>query len=336
MPDLSYKDILKELKGGQYRPVYFLQGEEAYFIDIVSDYIEDNALTDAEKGFNQTVLYGKDVEPASLIDTLMRYPMMAARQVVILKEAQDFRAIEKLEPYFRNPTPTTVFVVAHKYKKIRANSKLLKPVKEKGVLLTADKIKEQQLPAFIKEAAHNLKLNIPDDAVDLLMQYLGTDLAKIEKQLEKLSLNVEQGNAVTTADIEKYIGISKDYNVFEFTSAIAQRNIPKAFKIVEYFINNPKENSPIMVLGFLYAFFSKAYAYQMVKSKPDKEAAAAIGSNWYQVQDLKVYARNYPPDHSEKVIDLLMEYDLKAKGVDYPGSDKSVLLKELLFKMVAS
>lgn len=334
MPELKHTEILKELKGGTYRPLYFLQGEETYFIDLVSDYIEEHALTDAEKGFNQTIVYGKDMDSASLLDTVMRYPMMASRQLVILKEAQDFRDLEKLEAYFNKPTPTTVFVLCHKHKKVRKNSKLLKGVIANGALLVADKLREKELPAFIGVAARNLKLDMPPETVDLLVQYLGTDLSKIEKQLEKLALNVE-GRPVTTADIEKYIGISKDYNVFEFANALAARDAGKAFKIVNYFIANPKDNHPIMVLGYLYSFYSKVYAYEGVKNMNDRDAQAAIGSNYYQMMDLKNYLRNYPPRHSEHALNVLQEYDLKAKGVEYSGSDKGDIMREMVFKLMA-
>lgn len=334
MPELKHTEILKELKSGTYKPVYFLQGGETYFIDLVSDYIAAHALTESEQSFNQTILYGKDAEAATLVDMLMRYPMMASRQVVILKEAQEFKDIEKLQAYFDKPTPTTVFVVCHKYKTIRKNSKLLKPVIANGVFLNAEKLKDYQVGPFIREAAKAQHLNIDEAAINLMVQYLGADLSKIEKQLEKLALNVTQGKAVTTADIEKYIGISKDYNVFEFTSAIAQRDTTRAFRIVNYFINNPKDNHPIMIIGFLYSFFSKAYAYQAVKNLKDNDAMAAIGSNYMQMKDFKVYGQNYPANHPEMVLDLLHEYDLKAKGVDYPNSDKGPLLTEMVFKMM--
>lgn len=334
MPELKHTEILKELKSGTYHPVYFLQGAETHFIDLVSDYITEHALTDAEKGFNQTILYGKDVEAASLIDTLMRYPMMANRQVVVLKEAQEFKDIETLEAYFNKPTPTTVFVVCHKHKAVRKNSKLLKPVIANGVLLQAEKIKDYQLAPYIRDAAKTHKLAMDEAVVNLLMQYLGSDLSKIEKQLEKLALNVEPGKPVTTADIEKYIGISKDYNVFEFVNALAHRNTARAYQIVNYFINNPKDNHPVMIIGFLYSFFSKAYAYQSVKGQMDKNAMSKIGSNFMQLKDIKAFNQNYPGPAAEEAIMILHEYDLKAKGVDYPNSDKSALLKEMVFKMM--
>lgn len=333
MAEVQFNSLMADLKAGNYQPVYFLQGEETYFIDAVTDYIADHALTEAEKGFNQTVVYGKDTELGQLVDTLMRYPMMATRQVVILKEAQDLKGIEKLESYFKNPMASTVFVVAHKHKKVRKNSKLLNALGKTGVLLIADRIKEHQLPQFVNDLARQKHLPLENAAINLLVQYVGADIALLEKQMDKLGMNVKD-RPINTGDIEKYVGISKEYNVFELVSALALRNATKALTIAEYMVKNPKSNPAPVVLGFLYSFFSKAFVFPDFARMNDNELSKAAGINWYMVKDLRAYAGKYPPAHAAGALSLLHEYDLKIKGVDYPSSDKEILIRELVYKLL--
>lgn len=333
MPVLEYQDIMKELKARKFAPIYFLQGEEPYFIDQVSDFIEDNALTDAEKGFNQTIIYGRDVNHQSLMDIVRRYPMMSEKQVVILKEAQNYDYLDKLESYFEKPMPSTIFVICYKYKKFRKGTKAQKAVEKNGVFMNSEKLKDQQLPRFVDAKAQAIGLRLDPHAANLLVEYLGNDLSKIENQLEKLSLNIEQGRAANSADIEKYIGISKDYNVFELTDALVRKDLGKAQKIVKYFAGNPKDHHPIMVIAFLYSFYSKAYAYFHYKHQNDNDLMKSLATYWGAVQNLRTYGKHYTQADAEKSVALLHEYDLKSKGVDFTG-DEGDLLRELVFRLM--
>ncbi len=333
MPVLDYQDIIKDVKARKFAPVYFLQGEEPYFIDQVSDYIEEHALSDAEKSFNQTIIYGRDVNHQSLMDIVRRYPMMSEKQVVILKEAQNYDQLDKLESYFDKPMPSTIFVICYKYKKFRKGTKAQKAVEKNGVFMNSEKLKDQQLPKFIDSKAQAIGLRLDPHAANLLLEYLGNDLSKIENQLEKLSLNIEQGRAANSADIEKYIGISKDYNVFELTDALVRKDLGKAQKIVKYFAGNPKDHHPIMVIAFLYSFYSKAYAYYHYMHVSDNDLMKSLGTYWGAVQNLRTYGKHYTQADAEKSVALLHEYDLKSKGVDFTGNEGD-LLRELVFRLM--
>ena len=334
---MEFDQIMRDLKNKIYHPVYFLQGEEPYFIDRISDQVEHNLLTEGEKSFNQTVLYGKDTDLLVLLDVLRRYPMMSNYQVVILKEAQDFKGIEKLESYFRNPMKSTIFVVCHKHKTIRKGTNFQKMVEKESAFYTSERLYDNQLPAFIESAAKNAGVHIDSKAVMLLAEYLGNDLSKIAMELTKLELNVPRERAITPADIEKFIGISKEYNSFELVHAIAAHNTEKAFRISDYLIRNPKDNPPVLIIGALYSFYSKAYLYmaqnlRMVQK--DFELQGKMGVNKFMLQDLRSYGNHYSLDQAEKAIELLQEYDLKFKGVNATGSAKEELLTEMVFRLM--
>lgn len=333
MPELDYQSIIKDLKARQFAPVYFLQGEEPYYIDKVSDFIEQHALSDAEKGFNQTILYGRDVNHNTLMDIVRRYPMMSEKQVVILKEAQNYDYLDKLEGYFEKPMPSTIFVICYKYKKFRKGTKAQKAVEKNGVFFNSEKLKDLAIPKFIEGKAQSIGLRLDPTAANLLVEYIGNDLSTIENQLDKLALNVQQGQAVTMADIEKYIGISKDYNVFELTDAIVRKDHGKAQKVVKYFAGNPKDHHPIMVIAFLYSFYSKAFAYFHFKNQNDNELMKSLETYWGAIQNLRTYGKNYTQADAEKSVALLHEYDLKSKGVDYTGNEGD-LLRELVFRLM--
>ncbi len=331
----EYKQILKDLKNKILHPLYLLHGEEPYYIDRLSDYIEENLLSEAEKSFNQTVVYGRDANHLSLMDTLRRYPMMSNYQLVLLKEAQDFKDLDKLVAYFENPLKSTVFVICHKYKTLDKRSKAFKLLSAKGVVLESKKLYDNQVPAFIDMMVKEMQLKISPEAVELLTEYLGSNLSTILNEMEKLALNVEKGTVITPAHIERFIGISKEYNVFELTKALAQRNKKQVFKIVKHFEKNPKSNEPVMVLGLLYSFFSKALVLQAEKKKPEEMKSQLQIRSWFMEEDLRNYKRNYASSDITRIMHLLHEYDLKIKGVDYAGSDKSVLLTELAYRIVS-
>ena len=331
---MTFEAIIKELKQGVYQPIYLLHGAESYYIEEVSNYIEKNALSDAEKGFNQTIMYGKDTDPIQLLDVLRRYPMMAERQVVILKEAQKTRGLEKLMGYFEKPLTSTIFVIAHKEKTLAKNTKVYKQLAKKGVVLESKKLYDNQVPGFIATAAKAKKLAIDQKSTVLLAEFLGSDLSKINNELNKLSLNLPEGSKVTPAIIEQYIGVSKDYNIFELNRAICERNKEKAFRIVKYFIANPKANPPVLIMGGLYSFFSKVYPFMFLKNRNDSDLMSTLKTYPMAIKDMRLFGNNYTLSQTENLIHTIAEYDLKVKGVNDNSSNKSELFIEMVYKIM--
>ena len=334
---LDYQEIIKELRAGRFRPLYFLHGPEAYFIDAVSDYVERHALEEAEKAFNQTILYGKEVDFKAVIDAARRYPMMAQRQVVLLKEAQEMQTFAQLQSYFEQPAATTVLVICYKHKKFNLNSTLGKVLKAQAVVLDAKSLYDNQVPEWIAGYLQAQKLKIAPQAAALVAEYLGNDLSKVVNELDKLALNVPAGSEVTPALIEQHIGISREYNVFELQNAIGQRNIRKANLILRYFASNPKKNPMIMVVGTLYNFFSKVYLLHALQGQPDKEVLSALQlRSAYFLKDYRLAARHFSKRQVEKVIGLLREYDLKSKGVEFntTGTPDTELMREMVWKIL--
>lgn len=325
--------------------MYFLHGGEPYFIDSIADYIEANALTDAEKGFNQTILYGKDTEHLAVVDNARRYPMMSQRQVVMLKEAQEMKSLPKLLSYIENPSPTTVLVICHKHKKLNLNSKFGKMLKAKAVILEAKPLYDNQVPDWITTYLRAKKLKISPKAAALTAEYLGTKLSKVANELDKLAINLEAGTEVTDKHIEENIGISREYNIFELQRALAARDILKTNRIVNYFISNPKKNPLVLVIGTVYNFFSKVYMYHFVKNEHESEILKKLGlrSNWF-LKEYRGAAAKYPKPHTERVISILREYDLRSKGIHLSTrtADKEMgeqtpeaeLLKEMVWRIL--
>lgn len=332
---MTFEQILQDLNNKIFHPVYLLHGEEPYFIDKVSEKVEDTVLNEAERSFNQTVVYGKEADPLALLDVVRRYPMMANYQVVILKEAQQMRGLDKLMNYFEQPLKSTVFVICHKYKTLNKNTKLYKLLKKNAVVLESKKVYDNQVPAFINAIVKGKGFSMKPQTAQLLTEYLGTDISKIEMELEKLMLNVEAGSEINMQHIERYIGISKDYNIFEFINAIATRNTEKAFKISQYFVANPKLNPPVKVIGGIYSFFGKAYTYQFIKNQPDKEVMSALRTWPAAMKDMRSFTSNYSADQAAEVVQILGEYDLRSKGVENVSSDKSPLLTEMVYRMLS-
>ncbi|MEX2588551.1 MAG: DNA polymerase III subunit delta [Chitinophagales bacterium] len=334
---MSSKDmekVIQDFNNRKIAPIYLLHGDESFYIDKISAHIEEHLLNDQEKAFNQTIAYGKDTDPVSLLDALRRYPMGAERQLVILKEAQSLKDWDPLVSYAENPMPTTVFVIVHKHKSMDKRLKIAKALKKSAVIFEPKKMYENQVPAFINERAAHYKLHFEYKASMLLSEYLGMDLSKIDNEIKKIAMSCGEGSRVSESDIERLVGISKDFNVFELTKALAEGNAPKAFQIVNYFIANPKKNHPLGVVGTLYSFFSKAYVYQHIKTLPDSEVQSALRANFFQMKDLKNFVGNYSLVETESIMEILQEYDLKFKGVGAVGSNNESLLTEMVFKMV--
>ncbi|RZJ58763.1 MAG: DNA polymerase III subunit delta, partial [Flavobacterium sp.] len=284
--------ILNDIKQGNIRPIYFLMGEEPYYIDKLTEYIEHNILSEEEKGFNQMVLYGKDVTIEDVISNAKRYPMMAERQVVIVKEAQELsRTIEKLESYAENPQPTTVLVLAYKYKTLDKRKKVTKVLEKAGMVFESKKLYENQVGDWIKRVLSGKGYNIEPKAAAMLVEFLGNDLGKISNELDKLTIILPQGSTITPKVIEDNIGISKDYNVFELRKAIGERDQLKAYKIADYFANNPKDNPLVMTTGLVFGFFSQLLQYHGLKDKTPSNAAKILKVNPYFVKDYDVALR---------------------------------------------
>lgn len=330
------KQLVAAIKKGDLKPIYFLMGEEAYYIDKISDFIEDNVLDEAEKGFNQMVLYGRDVTIDDIVGNAKRYPMMAERQVVIVKEAQDLsRTIEKLAQYAENPQPSTVLVVNYKYKKLDKRKALYKTItKAGGVVFESKKLYENQVPDWIRRVLKGQNYDISPKAAQMLVEFLGTDLSKVNNELNKLKIVLPEGTQITPEHIEENIGISKDFNNFELRKAVGERNVVKVHQIAKYFADNPKDNPMVVTVSLLFNFFSQLLHLHGMSDKNPRSVASALKVNPYFVNEYLVAARNYPMKKVSSVIGLLREFDVKSKGVGSNAIPQGDLLKELLVRVI--
>jgi DNA polymerase-3 subunit delta len=280
------------------------------------------------------VFYGKDASWADVVNACRRYPMFSERQVVLLKEAQQMRDVEKLEGYVENPLPSTVFVVSYKNKKVDGRTKFAKALKEKAVLVSTKKMYENQLPEWTSELVQSKGLSIAPKALALLVDHIGNDLTRIANEIDKLSLNLGKRKSITEEDIEQYVGVSKDFNVFELQASLARKDLPAAIRIIQYFEANPKAGPIQLVLPSLYSFFSKVFMLHGAGNLDDKGVAAAIGVNQFFMKDYHQAAKAFNYEETEKVLLLLHSYNLKSVGVNNSGTDESSLMKELVIKMI--
>lgn len=326
--------IVNDIKAGQIRPVYFLMGEEPYYIDKLSDFIEQNVLSEEEKGFNQTVLYGRDVSVEDVISTCKRYPMMAERQVVIVKEAQDLsKTIDKLESYAENPMPTTVLVVCYKYKTLDKRKKVTKQLEKNGLVYESKKLYENQIGEWIKRVLQGKNYAIEPKAAAMLVEFLGTDLSKINNELEKLQIIIPKGSTITAKHIEDNIGFSKDYNVFELRKAIGDKNQLKAYQIAQYFADNPKDNPMVVTTSLVFSFFVNLLQYHGLKDKNPKNVASVLKVSPYFLKDYDVALKNYPMRKVSAIVAKLRDIDVKSKGVGANALPNHDLLKEMLVEI---
>ncbi len=334
---MTFSQIINDLKKKKYHPVYFLHGKEAYFIDAIADYIEKSVLSDGEKSFNQTILYGKEIEFKQVVDTARRYPMMAPYQVVIIKEAQEMRTLKELATYVEQPAQTTILVICHKHKRFDSRTKLGKLLKKKAVVFEAKKLYDNQLPDWIHNYLQEKEFTIKPAATALIAEYLGTDLSKVVNELDKLAINLPKGTNITQQHIQNNIGISKDYNVFELQKALGQKQVTKVNRIVKYFGANPRKNPMVMMVGSLYNYFSKIYMLHFLRNSGDQDILKALklGSSFF-LREYKAAARNYSRPQTENVLSILKEYDLKSKGVDNNtmNNPDSELMKELVWRIM--
>ena len=333
---MTYEDILKELKNKQYRPVYYLMGEESYYIDLIADYIAAHVLTDDEKEFNQTIVYGPDTDMANIVNAAKRYPMMAEHQVVIVKEAQALRGLDELSYYLRKPQPTTILVFCHKHGSLDRRKKIAAEIEKNGILFESKKMKESQLPAFITSYIKRRKLDIEPKAVSMLADFVGTDLSRLAGEIEKLIITLpKKQTRITPAQIEQNIGVSKDYNNFELRAALVEKDILKANRIVKYFEENPKTNPIQMTLSLLFGFFSNLMLTYYAPDKSEQGIASFLGlkSPW-QSREYMLAMRRYSGVKTMQIIGEIRYADAASKGVGNSSASNSDILRELVFKIL--
>lgn len=325
--------IINDIKSGNIKPIYFFMGEEAYYIDKLTEYIEKNVLSEDEKGFNQMVIYGRDTTIEDIVSNAKRYPMMAERQVVIVKEAQELsRTIDNLDAYVLNPQPSTVLVIAYKYKTLDKRKKLVKSVAKNGVLFESKKMYENQVGTWINRVLSGKGYSIEPKANAMLVEFLGNDLGKISNELDKLQIILPKSHVITPKDIEENIGFSKDFNNFELLNAIGSKNQLKAYQIANYFTQNPKDNPLVVTTSTVFGFFVKLLKFHGLKDKNPKLAAPILGVSPFFMKDYELGLRNYPMKKVSAIVGALRDVDLKSKGVGANNISSRDLLKELLVK----
>lgn len=332
---MTFDQIISDLKSEKYAPIYFLTGEEPYYIDIVTNYITNNILTEEEKSFNFTVFYGKDSDAPSIINAAKRFPMMAKYQVIIVKEAQHLQKFDTFIHYVEKPLNSTILVINYKHKKLDKKTKVYTALKKKAVILDSQKLYEDKIPAWITQYLKQKNISISAEGSAILTEFLGNDLNKIVNELNKLIITLPEGEGkITPSHIEKNIGISKDYNNFELQKAIGQKDVIKVNKIVNYFTKNPNSNPFVLTVTSLYFYFSKLLMYHFLADKSSQNVASHLKINPYFVKDYQIAAKKYNTKKVVDIISALREYDLKSKGVNNVSTPHGELLKELMFKIL--
>jgi DNA polymerase III subunit delta len=326
--------IINEWKKKNFKPVYLFEGEESYFIDQLTDYAETKILSEAEASFNLTVFYGKDANWVDVINASRRYPMFADRQVVIIKEAQQMRDLDKLAQYVDKPLASTVFIISHKEKKLDGRSSLARLIKDKGEILSTKKMYENQLPEWTNNMVAAKGFSLEPKAMALLIDHIGNDLSRIENEVDKMLVNLGSRKQITEDDIEKYVGISKEYNSFELQTALARKSLSRAIQIISYFESNPKAAPIQLVLPTLYNLFSKTYMIFGQQATDERTIATNIGVNPFFVKDYMLTAKNYGFNGTENALLLLHHYNLRSIGIHDAGTNDASLLKEMVVKMM--
>lgn len=332
---MEFDQIIQELRKKIYHPVYFLTGEEPYYIDQISGYIEENVLTPAEKGFNQSIYYGRDTEPLTVMESARRFPMMANQQVIIVKEAQEWRTLEPLQKYLNTPSKSTILVINYKYKKIDGRTELSKILKKNTVYFESKKVRDYQIPQWAERYVAEKGFTIAPQATQMLADFLGDDLGKIVNELNKLFILVPQGMKITPEHIEKNIGISKDYNTFELTNALGAKDVLKANRIINYFADNPGSGSVPNVTAVLFSYFSRMFRYHFMTDKSESAVMSEFKLPGMIARKFITEARRYNPTKIFEIIGILREYDMKSKGLDASGEvTQGDLLKEMIYKIL--
>jgi DNA polymerase III subunit delta len=338
--DASIKKILTELKAGKYSPVYFLEGEETFYIDYIADYVEKHVLSDAEKGFNQVVIYGKDAPMATILTHARRFPMMAQRQVVIVKEAQDIPDLNKdtgsklLLDYLNRPVPSTVLVFCHKHKTLDKRRELGKKIGQLSVCASTKKLYDNQLPEFVAEYTRDRKIPIDERATQALCEFVGNDLHRLANEIDKLVISLAPGEPITFDRVMNQVGVSKEYNIFELQKAIIQKDALVANRIVNYFESNTKKNPIIPVVAFLFSFFSKLLVAAQASDKSEKGLASELKVSPYAIRDYSLALRHYPLPKIVDNIGHIKDADLKLKGVNTGSQTDGQIIRELVWRLI--
>ena len=331
---ITYEEIIGNLQKKIYHPIYFLMGEETYFIDKISDYVTDHVLSEAEKGFNQSVLYGKDLEPHVIMANARRFPMMANHQVIIVREAQNIKKIEELESYAKNPLSSTILVISYKYKTIDKRKTFAKLIDQKGILFESKKIYDNQLPNWISSYLKNLQYTISPQAAAMISEYLGTDLSKVANELDKLIISLPAGSQITPDHIEKNIGISKEFNVFELQNALGERDLLKANRIINYFGANPSSNGVPAVTASLFSYCSKLLNYHFLEDKSQNNVASVLQVHPFFVKTYVTAAKNFNIKKCVEIVSILREYDMKSKGFGNVSASPADLQREMIYRIL--
>jgi DNA polymerase III subunit delta len=338
--DATVKKIISDIQAGKFAPVYFLQGEETFYIDHIAGLIETHALSESEKGFNQVIAYGKDVTMATVLTHARRFPMMSEKQVVIVKEAQDIQDLNKeiggklLLDYLSRPVPSTILVFCHKHKSLDKRKELGKKIDKLTLCLSTKKMYDNQLPEFVLEYSRDKKISIDDRAVMALCEYVGNDLHRLANEFDKLAIALPPGGSISTEQVMNQVGISKEYNIFELQKAIIQRDTLMANKIVNFFESNTKKNPIIPVVAFLFSFFSKLLAASQIADKTDKGLVTVLKISPYAAKDYLLALRQYPPDKIINTISSLKDADLKLKGVNSGSDTEGQVFRELVYRIL--
>lgn len=333
------EEVLKDLSVKKYAPIYFLQGNESYYIDKISNFIEKQVLSIPERSFNQSIFYGKDVSIRQILNQAKRFPVMADRQVVIIKEAQEITDLRTetakalLIAYCENPAQTTILVFCHKHKRLDSRTQLFKKLQQSAIVVEAKKLYDHQIPAKIIEIVKDQGYRISPKATSIFAEHIGNDLTRIANELHKLLLNLEKDTEITERHITDYVGVSREFNTFELQSAIGAKNILKATQIVRFFANNPKEHPVIPTIALLFGYFSKLLLLHHSKDKSKSVLAKKLSVNPYFISDYEEASRNYPISKVIHVFSLLRRADLQSKGVNSNTKDHEIL-KELVFKIL--
>ena len=330
----TFEGVIRDIREKRYHPVYFLMGEETFYIDVISDFLEEHLLGEAEREFDLTVLYGRDTDVNGVVSSAKRYPMMGGHHLVMVKEAQHLKQIEELLPYVQKPSSTTVLVICYKYKSYDRRKKLLREIDKSGVVFEGKRLYDNQVPGWISDYVKRKGYRIGPQAVQMLADHLGADIGKIVNELGKVFINLKRGEEITPVVIEENIGISKDFNIFEFQQALGERNAHKAFQIATYFADNPRANPLVLTLGVLYQYFSKVLIYHSLQDKSRKNVATALSVNEFFVNQYQRAAANYPTGKLIQIMGHLRECDIKSKGIGNVTTSEGELLKELTFRVM--
>lgn len=331
---MSAEKIIGDWKKKQFRPVYWLEGEEDYYIDKVVEYAEHHLLPESEASFNLSVFYGKDANWSDVVNACMRYPMFADKQVVLLKEAQHMREIEKLENYLDNPLASTIFIVSYKEKTLDKRKSFYKTVKKNAEIFHSEKVKDYKMVEWVTDFMKTQGFTMTGKAIQILVDHVGNDLSRITNEIEKVTVNLTGRTNITEDDIERYVGVSKEYNAFELNNAIALRDPAKAMRIISYFESNPKAAPVQLVIPAIYGFFSRLYVVLGMADKSENAVRALFFNNVFAAKEGLAAARAYGPEGVEKALILLHEYNLKVLGVNDAGTDDASLLRELVAKII--